>query len=217
MNETRIMLAEDHVMVREGLKLLINSQPDMQVIDEVSDGSAACDHANKLQPDVIVMDISMPKMNGLEATRKLKQVCPQVNVLILTRHADNSFLHQLLRTGASGYVLKQSASRELIRAIRAIASGFNYLDPAITGDVMSGYLSRQLKRKSGTQDDISDREAEVIRLISWGYSNKEIAARLEISVKTVEAHKASAMRKLGFRGRVDIVRYAVLRGWLTDI
>jgi two-component system response regulator NreC len=218
MSKLRILLADDHATLREGLKLIVNSQPDMEVVGEACDGHAAVIHAQELLPDIIVMDVSMPHLNGLKATEKIKQVCPQVKVLTLTRHTDDGYLQQLLRAGASGYVLKQSASAELLHAIRAVAAGGKYLDPAITGKVMGSYAGRTASLRVATQGgrDLSEREAEILRLIAWGYSNKEIAARLEISIKTVETHKANAMKRLGMKSRIDIVRFALLRGWLQD-
>jgi len=163
-----------------------------------------------------VMDISMPDMNGLQATEKLKQLRPEIKILTLTRHTDVGFLQQLLGAGASGYILKQSASTELLRAIRTVASGGDYLDPAVAGKVMGGFARSRKKPRAESQGNLSEREREVLRLIALGYSNKEIAARLEISVKTVEVHKANAMRKLDMGSRIDIVRYAMLQGWLQD-
>ena len=204
-------------MVREGLKALVNAQADMEVVGEANNGRAAVQLTEALRPDVVVMDVSMPEMNGLKATEKVKQLFPEVKVLTLTRHADSGFLQQLFRAGASGYVLKQSAASELIRAIHAIAEGGNYLDPALTGKVMSSYASKPIISHTGEHDgELSEREAEVLRLIAWGYSNKEIAARLGLSVKTVEAHKANTMKKLNLRSRIDIVRYALLQGWLEE-
>ena len=210
----RILLVEDHETVREGLRMIVSAQPDMEVVGEAGDGRAAIECAQELQPDVVVMDVSMPRMNGLKATGKLLELCPQTKVLTLTRHTDDGYLQELLRAGASGYVLKQSAPAELLRAIRTVATGGKYLDPAITGKVMGNYVSRRTSVRADAQASISEREAEVLRLIAWGYSNKEIGARLELSVKTIEAHKANAMRKLDMRSRIDIVRYALLQGWL---
>jgi DNA-binding NarL/FixJ family response regulator len=212
----RILLAEDHLMVREGLKALIDSQPDMQTVNEVGDGIAAVEQAKEMLPDLIVLDISMPRMNGLEALKKLRRECPSAKVLILTRHTDVGFLQQLLSSGAAGYVLKQSASSELIRAIRAVAGGSGFLDPAITSKVIDGYVQKHHAINIESPGRLSEREEEVLQLIAWGYSNKEIAAKLDISVKTVEAHKANSMRKLDLQRRIDIVRYALLRGWLKE-
>src|SRR5882724_897406 len=165
----RILLADDHVTVRHGLKLLIDSQPDMTVVAEASDGNAAIQSAVALKPDVVVMDISMPGMNGLVATRKLKQLQPGVAVVTLTRHADDAYLQELLRAGVSGYVLKQSAPTELLQAIRAAATGGQYLDSALTARVTAAFVGKPGKRVSRSAT-VSERESEVLRLIASGYS-----------------------------------------------
>jgi two-component system response regulator NreC len=210
----RIVLAEDHKTVREGIKMLVNAQVDMEVVGEAGDGATAIKAVRDNKPDVVVMDISMPELNGLKATRRLKSEFPDVKILTLTRHSDDSFLEQLIGAGANGYILKQSAPAELITAIRTVGGGNAYLDPSLTEKVMGGYFHRSLR--GDRKHDVSDRELEVLRLIAWGYSNKEIGARLTLSVKTVEAHKANAMRKMNMKGRIDIVRYAILQGWLED-
>ncbi len=212
----RILLAEDHAVVREGLKALVSAQPDMNVIGDVSNGQDAVIRAKELNPDIVIIDISMPKMNGLEATERIKRVCPQTKILALTRHMDTGFIQQLFRAGASGYVLKQSASEELIRAIRAIARGDSYLDPALTNRVMTGYVGKSVDIGTIPEVGLTEREEEVLKKVAWGYSNKEIAAQLDISIKTVEAHKANSMKKLNMRGRTDIVRYALFQGWLKE-
>lgn len=217
MNKLRILLAEDHETIRDGLKLLVNSQPDMEVVGAADNGRVAVQLAQQLVPDVVVMDVSMPELNGLQATKKLKEKFPQMKILPLTRHTDDGYLQQLLLAGASGYVLKQSKSIELLRAIRAVALGQTYLDPAIAEKAVNPIRnSRRATRGLPPKANLSDREAEVLRLIAWGYVNKEVAARLRVSVKTVEVHKANAMRKMGMTSRVDIVRYALLQGWLQD-
>ena len=215
MNKLRIFLADDHEVIREGLRLLVNSQPDMEVVGEAADGREAAARVGELLPDVAVLDISMPELNGLQATERLKQHCPQVKILTLTRHADDGFVQQLLKAGADGYVLKQSASGVLLAAVRAVASGGTYLDPSVAGKIVGGF-ARSRAKPGDTPAQLSDREREVLRLIAWGHSNKEIAAQLGISVKTVEAHKANAMQKLDMRGRTDIIRYAILQGWLQN-
>lgn len=209
----RILLADDHVTVRHGLKLLIEAESDMKVIAEASDGKAAMQTAIALKPDVIVMDISMPGMNGLAATRALKQKHPNLVIVTLTRHGDDAYVQELLRAGVAGYVLKQSAPNELIHAIRATAAGGQYIDSTLTAR-MTARLLRRGDKSSRPSGELSERESGVLRLIASGYSNKEIANQLSLSVKTVEAHKANAMRKLGLQGRIDIVKYAVLQGWL---
>jgi two-component system, NarL family, response regulator NreC len=212
----RILLADDHVTVRHGLKLLIDGQADMTVIAEASDGASAVKQAIEAKPDVVVMDISMPGMNGLVATRTLKKSQPETAIVTLTRHGDDAYLQELLRAGVSAYVLKQSAPMELLQAIRVAAAGGQYLDSTLTSRVTAGFLAREGQRVTKAGVTITERESAVVRLIASGYSNKEIAARLTLSVKTVEAHKANAMRKLGLTGRIDIVKYAVLQGWLDN-
>jgi len=207
----RVLLAEDHETVREGLRLLINAQPDMEVVGEVSDGRAAVDVSTTLQPDVIVLDLSMPVMGGLSAARALKQAHSTARVVALTRHDDEAYVHELLQAGASAYVLKQSPSAELLRAIRAAADGGRLIDPALP----PAEASRDPRRRASTPRATS-REVEVLRLIATGHSNRDIAATLDISVKTVDVHKANAMRKLGLTGRTDVVRYAVINGWLEE-
>jgi DNA-binding NarL/FixJ family response regulator len=213
----RILLADDHETVREGLRMILNAQPDMQVVGTAGDGREAIAQAEKISPDVVLMDISMPGLNGLAATQQLTERVPAAKVLTLTRHADSSYLQQLLRAGAAGYVLKQSRPAELLHAIRSVATGGKYLDATMTAPVIGSY-AKSPAPTSGPEPvtPLSPRETEVLRLIAWGNTNKEIAARLDLSVKTVEAHKANGMRKLGMRGRIDIVRYALLQGWLHE-
>ncbi|HEU4870886.1 MAG TPA: response regulator transcription factor [Pyrinomonadaceae bacterium] len=214
--KTRIVIADDHGTMREGLRLLLNSQPDLEVVGEAGDGREAIQLACQLAPDVLLMDISMPGMNGLDATKKLKEQCPNVRVLTLTRHTDDGFLKQLLAAGASGYALKLSSADDLMRAIRTVSTGGTYIDPAVAGKLVSSAARSTHKTGPMPRVDLTEREEEVLRMIAWGHSNKEIASRLNLSVKTIEAHKANAMQKLNMTGRIDIVRYAVLRGWLND-
>jgi DNA-binding NarL/FixJ family response regulator len=212
--KTRLFVADDHVVVREGLKNLIAAQLDMEVVGEAENGEDAVARAPELRPDVVVLDISMPGMNGAEATRRLRQACPDLRVLILTVHEDQSFLRQLLAAGAAGYVLKRAAADELVHAVRAVAAGGTYLDPAIAAKVVGRFIDGS--HASPFRADLSERESDVLRLIAQGYSNKEIAAQLSVSVKTVETYRARSMEKLGLESRVDIVRYAVGRGWLGE-
>ncbi|HMT09189.1 MAG TPA: response regulator transcription factor [Pyrinomonadaceae bacterium] len=212
----RILVVEDHQTVREGIKLLVRTQADLEVAGEAACGETAITEVERLKPDIVVMDISMPNMNGLKATQRLRQTAPDLKILILTRHTDDGYLQQLIGAGANGYVLKQSAPAELINAIRAVSSGKSYLDPALTDRVMGGYVARTASLRGENKQELSDRESEVLRLIALGYSNKEIATSLALSVKTIEVHKANAMRKLGISSRIDIVRYAILQGWMQD-
>src|SRR5262245_3130229 len=173
MSRVRVLLAEDHETVREGLRMIISREPDMEIVGEASDGREAVEKVSRLRPHVVVMDISMPGMNGLKATRKLKAMCPEVHVVALTRHKESGYLHELLQAGASGYVRKQSPSEELIRAVRAVGSGKSYLDPAVTSSITSNYAESQINPEARMSARLSGREAEIIRLIALGYSNKE--------------------------------------------
>ena len=217
MNKLRVLIAEDHELTRVGMKSLVEEQEDMEVVGEASDGRAAIELAKQLQPDVILMDISMPELNGLIASAKLKRIAPDLKILTVTRHTDDAYLQELLQAGVSGYVLKQSAATELIVALRAVASGNIYLDPKITGKVLKSYAQKGNKlRGENSGGQLTGRESEVLRHIALGYSNKEIAEKMGISVKTVEAHKANSLKKLNMESRKDIVSYAITKGWMQE-
>ncbi len=217
MSEIRVLIAEDHKTVRTGLKMIIDAETDMKVVGEAGDGRQAIILAEELQPDVLVMDISMPELNGLAAAAKLKRIAPSIRILTLTRHTDKAYLQELMQAGISGYVLKQSESEEMLRAIRIVANGGNYLDPAITGNIFNMFGTDRNKQRGEVRGEpLSDRETEVLRLIARGYSNKEIAEQFELSVKTIETQKANALRKLNISGRNEIVSYAILQGWLQE-
>lgn len=195
--------------------MIIAGQSDMEVVGESADGDAAVADAPGVRPDVLVMDISMPRLNGLRAAERLRASIPALRIIILTRHSDEGYLRQLLGAGVAGYVLKQSRPGELLDAIRAVAGGRQYLDPAVAGLVMQRYGHRHPDAE-GAAPHLGPRETEVLALVARGYSNKEIAGRLDLSVKTIETHKANAMRKLGMRSRIQVVRFALLQGWLDD-
>ena len=203
-------------MVREGLLLLISSQPDMHVVAEADNGREALKKARELKPDVVVMDLSMPELNGLQATERLKVEAPQVRVVALTVHEDESYLRQLCRAGAAGYVLKRSAGNELIQAIRTVAAGGLYYDAALAGKALAGHLAESSARGDPPPTDLSERERQVLILLAWGHSNKEIAARLALSVKTVETYKMRLGEKLSLHSRAEIVQYALRQGWLSE-
>lgn len=215
MAKLRVFLADDHAVVREGLKALINGQAGMEVVGEAADGRTACARAREMRPDVVVMDVSMPEMNGVQATRQLRSQCPDVKVLALTVHEERSYLRDLIEAGAAGYILKRSAAEDLVHAVQVVARGDVYLDPSVTAVVL-GKLSRTRPPNDTSGLELSDRETEVLQLIAQGHSNKEIAGRLKISIKTVETYKARSMEKLGLTGRADIVRFALQKGWLKD-
>lgn len=207
----RLMLTEDHPVVRHGLKALIAEEADLVVVAETASAGEAVEKAAELQPDIVIMDISLEGPSGLQATSRIREQCPGTRVLALTVHEQRSYLRQMFSAGAAGYVLKRSAPEELIKAVRTVAAGETYVDRAFARTDANGNTSGP---PPGRDAELSDREREVVRLISAGYTNKEIATRLAISVKTVETYKARSMDKLGFRSRADIVRYALLQGWL---
>ncbi len=217
MAKLRIFLADDHAVVRAGLKTLVDAQSDMTVVGEAGDGQAALEQIRDCAADVVIMDISMPQLNGAEATAQLRQLCPDIKVLALSVHEDTGYLRKLLEAGASGYVLKRSAADTLIQAIRMVAAGGVYLDPAIAGKVVGSLLGKPMVVGDPAAAELSERETDVVRLIAQGYSNKEIANLLNLSVKTVETYKARAMEKIGLDSRVAIVRYALQRGWLQEL
>jgi DNA-binding NarL/FixJ family response regulator len=213
----RILLADDHAVLREGLAMMVGAQPDMHVVALARGGREAVSLAQQLQPDVAVLDVSMPDVGGAEAAEQIRASCPRVRVVALTRHADPAYLRRMLRAGASGYVVKRAAGEALMGAIRAVANGGTYVDPSLAG----GLLSRMMKEPDPTdaprpRPALSEREEQVLRLIAWGKSNKEVAAQLGISVKTAEFYKASALEKLQLRTRTDILRHALAEKWLGD-
>ncbi len=217
MDKLRVFLADAHMVVREGLKALINAQPDMHVVGEADTGWAAWQSAKELKPDVVVMDVSMPEMGGAQATEGLRRECPQIKVLALTVFEDRSYLRQMLEAGAAGYVLKRAVTEELVRALRTVAAaGGSYLDPTMAGTIASSYFNQDSAGGKAEGSALSEREAQVLRLIAWGYSNKEIGWKLSISVKTVDTYKLRLMEKLNLRSRTDIVRYALLQGLLQE-
>ncbi len=214
-NKLRILIAEDHEIVRNGLKLTIESQPDMEVVGEAGNGREAIRLAEELTPDIILMDVSMPLLNGLTASAKLSRIMPEVKILTLTRHTDDAYLQEMLQAGVCGYILKQSAPDELIRAVRAVAKGDKYLDPAIAGKVFDSYTEKLSNLRGEVRGvKLTGRESETLRLIALGYSNREIAEQFDLSVKTVESHKANAQKKLDISSRKEIISYAILQGWM---
>jgi DNA-binding NarL/FixJ family response regulator len=216
MNELRIFIADDHQVMREGLTALLNAQPDMTVIGEAGNGKEAYQRAKELRPDLVIMDVSMPELNGVQATENLKQACPETKVLVLTAFEDADYLRQMLKVGASGYLLKHAASEELTHAIRTVAAGGVYLDPIVAGKMMNSFLRKPTTLGEPLASELSERETEVLRLIAWGHTNKEVASQLHLSVHTVETYKTRLMHKLNFQNRADVVRYALRRGWLAE-
>ena len=213
----RILLADDHAVLRAGLKALLNAEPDLEVVGEASDGLSCIEAATKLQPNVILLDINMPGMNGLQALEKLRESVPESRVLILTMHEDITYLRQVLASGGAGYVLKRAADNELLTAIRTVYNGGTFLHPSHAQALLT---ETPAESDAGSAPDalteLSDREREVLQLIALGHSNKEIAEMLFLSVKTVETYKARVMEKLDLKTRAALVRFALKHGLLDS-
>jgi DNA-binding NarL/FixJ family response regulator len=202
----RILIADDHGVVRSGLKLLLDRQSDIEVVAEAEDGVEALEKVLAEKPDVAILDVAMPRMTGLQATHEIKKQAPDTQVLILSMHDDERYLYEALRAGASGYVLKRAAGEDLLDAVRAAARGEPFLTPAAQQTLIRDFLAR------GAQPKLTPREQEVVKLIAEAHTNKEIAAILHLSEKTVESHRANVLQKLGMRDRVELVRYAIRHG-----
>lgn len=215
MNPLRVLLADDHPVVLAGVKALVTADEELTVVGEAVDGLSALRLATTLQPDILILDISMPGLNGIKVAELVRESCPDCKILILTVHEDRSYLRELLELGVAGYLLKRSAADELIRAIRAIAKGGLYLDPEVAGKAVGAPSQRPSGGNASRVAELSDREIEVLRLTVSGHSHKSMAQELRIAVKTIETHKARAMEKLGFRTRVELMRFAVSQGWLA--
>jgi len=209
----RVLLVEDHAVVRAGLRLLIEAEDDLTVVGECADGESALEQASSLDPHVIMMDVSMPGMNGLEAARKLLERFPRINILILTMHENEEYFFQALRAGALGYVPKSAPDTEVLAAIRAVAQGKTYIHPSVAHLLVNQYLSSVEGGKiRDNPDGLTDREREVLRLVAMGYTNKEIADKLSISIHTVHNHRTNLMAKLNLHDRLDLLKYALKKG-----
>ena len=212
----RVLIADDHVIVREGLRMLLEAEPDIEVIGEAAEGQEAVDKTIELRPDVVIMDITMPGMNGMEATRLIKNHSPDVKVLALTMHESDEYFFQILNAGASGYVIKGGSSRELITALRAVWRGDVFLYPSMAKKLLGDYL--QLAKDGHDKeyyDGLTDREMEILRHVAEGRTNQEIADLLVLSPSTVQTHRANIMAKLGLHSRTELVKYAIRRGFIT--
>ena len=215
--KSRIVLADDHPIVLGGLRNLIQAEHDLELVGEASSGLAALKVIREQQPDVAVIDISMPELNGIMVSRRLAKEMPTVKVLVLTLHEDRAYLQQALEAGVRGYVLKRSAAENLIQAIRAVIAGGLYVDPAIANlvfDEKSKRPQRQMSYCNGLP--LTEREAEVLKLVALGFTNKEIARKLNVGVKSIETYRVRGSEKLGLRTRAELVRYASAQGWLAD-
>jgi two-component system, NarL family, response regulator NreC len=204
----RILLADDHAVVRQGFKMILAAQPDMEIVGEAGNGREALDLAGQLQPDVIVMDVAMPELNGIEATRRVANLSPRSRVLALSMHKDSVYVREILRAGARGYLLKDSISSDLLAAVRAVSRGEGYLSPGVSDAVLNDYR----RHVTDPIDLLTSREREVLQMIAEGKTNKEVATVLNLSVYTVDAHRGRIMEKLNVHSVTDLVRFAVRSG-----
>jgi DNA-binding NarL/FixJ family response regulator len=215
MSQVRVALVDDHPVVLAGIKALLQAAPEITLVGEATSGEAALRLIAEAAPDVAVIDVSLPDLNGLDLARRLAESCPGAKLLALTVHEDRAYVQPLLQAGARGYLLKRSAAEDLVRAIRAVAAGGVYLDPAVADKALPD-LGRD-GAGAADAEPLSQREQDVLRLTAQGFTNKEIAARLDVSVKTVETYKARGSEKLGLRTRAEIVRYGAAHGWLDGL
>ena len=216
MNPIRVLLADDHKLMRAGLRLVVDQQPDLSVVGEADDGRQAVELAKSLKPDVVVMDIGMPNLNGIEAARQIREIRPDAAVVMLSMHSDEGYVLRALGAGARAYLLKDSATTDLVQAIRAVVEGKSFFSPAVSKVLLQDYM-RKLRR-SGAQDSydlLSPREREVLQLVAEGKSNKEVASLLNLSVYTVETHRAKIMQKLNLKGVPELILYAVRKGIIS--
>lgn len=205
--KTRIVLADDHAVVRKGFRLILNQEPDLEVIAEAGNGKDAVKLAIELNPDLMIMDIAMPDMTGVEATRRIRESCPDCQILILSMHKDTVYVREALRAGARGYLLKESIDEDLLRAVRAVAEGGGFLSPEVSRTVLDDY-----QQTTDPFDQLTAREREVLQLLAEGKVAKEVAAALDVSVFTVDAHRGRIMKKLGLRSSTELVKFAMRKG-----
>lgn len=213
---TRIVVADDHEIVREGLCSLLDGQADFEVVGRARGGRTTVQMARDLRPSVVVMDIAMPDLNGIEATRQIAEDCPDVKVIALSMHSDRRYVARMLQAGASGYLLKDSAIEELVRAIRAVIAGHTYLSPSVAGSVVDDYVNQLTAASADSLAGLTDREREVLQLMAEGVATKQIASRLHVSVKTVETHRQHIMSKLDIHSVAELTKFAVREG-LTSL
>jgi DNA-binding NarL/FixJ family response regulator len=207
----KILLADDHALVRQGFRMILEAQPDMEIVGQAGNGREAVDLAAKLHPDIVIMDVAMPDLNGIEATRRIVESAPRTRILALSMHKDSVYVREVLRAGARGYLLKDSGDADLVAAVRAVAKGEGYLSPSVSESVLSDYR----RHVTDPLDLLSSREREVLQMIAEGKTNKEIATSLNLSVYTVEAHRGRIMEKLNLHSTSELVRFA-LRSGLID-
>ena len=216
MSKMRVLIADDHVLVREGLRALLEAQPDIEIVGEATSGEETVNKTKEIQPDIVLMDITMPGMSGLEATRQIRQQSPDVRILVLTMHEGDEYFFKMLDAGASGYFIKGGHSSELISALRAVWHGDVFIYPTMTKKLLSDYLQKARTGKDKeSYDGLTNREREILKLIAEGHTNQEIADLLVLSIATIQTHRAHIMSKLGLRSPTELIKYAIRRGFIT--
>ena len=212
MSKIRVLIADDHSLVREGISAFLKCTDDIEVVAEASDGLEAIEKALKFRPDIILMDISMPKLGGLEATVEIRKSDPSIKILVLTQYDDKEYISRFLKAGVSGYLLKRAVGSDLVSAIRAVKSGETYLYPAVASKVVNDFLGKESMSGQDGYDVLTDREKQVLKLVAEGYAHKEVADMLKISPKTVVVHQTNILEKLGLNNRSELIRFALSRG-----
>ncbi|MBI2847080.1 MAG: response regulator transcription factor [Chloroflexi bacterium] len=213
MDRIRVIIADDHTILREGVRKLLELHDDIEVVGEAADGKEAVEKSTQLTPDIVLMDIAMPGLGGLEATLEIRKLSPKTRILVLTQYDDPEYIYRFLKSGAAGYVLKKAAGTELVSAIRAVHRGEAFLYPSIAGKVIEGYLRTENPREEEVvYEKLTDREKQVLKLVAEGHSNKEIAELLTLSIKTVMGHRANIMEKLSVHNRTELVKFAIRKG-----
>lgn len=215
MSRIRLLLVDDHVIVRAGLRMLFQAENDIEIVGEVGSGEEAIDAVRQLQPDVVLMDVAMPGIGGIEATRRIKQARPEAAVLALTMHEDEQYFFEMLGAGASGYIPKRAAPDDLVSAIRVVSQGNVFLYPTVARMLVRDYLQRAATGPASSEAQLTAREQEVLTYIAEGYTNREIAEALSISVKTVDRHRENIMQKINLHSRVELVKYAIEKGLIS--
>lgn len=213
MSKIRVLIVDDHAILRDGIRAFLSLYDDIEIVGEAADGKEAVERAKQLMPDVVLMDIAMPTMDGLEATRRIRKESPGTKVLVLTQHGNKEYVFPIVKAGAAGYVLKKAAGLELVSAIRAVHQGDSFLDPSIAKTLIEGYLQKAGEgEEPDAYDTLTDREREVLKLIAEGYTNQEIANTLFVTVKTVFGHRTNLMGKLNIHNRTELIKYAIRKG-----
>lgn len=213
MKKIRVLIADDHAIVREGIRMILALHDDIEVVGEAANGQEAIERVNELTPDIVLMDIAMPGLGGLEAMLEIRQLKPETRVLVLTQYDNTEYIYRFLKSGAAGYVLKKAAGNDLVAAIRAVYQGKSFVDPSIADKVIKGFLERpDVKEDEIVYESLSDREKQVLKLIAEGYTAQQIADILHLSIKTIMTHRTNLMDKLGFHNRAELIKYAIRKG-----